>query len=81
MFDSQNTNAIYTVHKRKRKFYWDFSAFSRFCISLFERELNTKRTDDYTPVSSSKLLGECSIKPLKTKINPAYIKQSDYTAQ
>jgi len=36
---------------------------------------------DSTPVSSSKLLGECSINPLKTKINPGYIKQSDYTTQ
>jgi len=43
--------------------------------------MNTKRIDDSTPVSSSKLLGECSINPLKTKINPAYIKQSDYTVQ
>jgi hypothetical protein len=49
MFDSQHTNVISAAHKRKRKFYWD-SAFSRFCISLFEREMNTKQTVDSTPV-------------------------------
>ena len=81
MFDSHHINVRSAAHKRKRKLYWDFSAFSRFYITLFEREMNTKLIDDPTHVSSLKLLGECSINSLKTKINPAYIKQSDYIAQ